>query len=195
MVLIGSDEYRQEKEYESPLGLRSMRKEINHRDWTGQRDKLRNCFVKGKWKASEDAEELINLDDFNDLIEENVRYELGNEKKHRGYKLNGTWFYAPVITALLALGENSQWRGMKKVDQLKRMNGLRAIMHKKMVFKSVIMPKSLQKALPYKIKPKEAAVNEWLEMEELRGSFIRSPHEEKVARMIKRGDLGRARDV
>lgn len=75
------------------------------------------------------------------------------------------------------------------------MNGLRAIVHKKMVFKSVIMPKSLQKALPYKIKPKEAAVNEWLEMEELRGSFIRSPHEEKVARMIKRGDLGRARDV
>lgn len=36
------------------------------RDWMSQKDKLRNCFVTGKWKASEDAEELLKLDDMSD---------------------------------------------------------------------------------------------------------------------------------
>lgn len=36
------------------------------RDWMTQKEKLRNCFVTGKWKASEDAEELLKLDDMSD---------------------------------------------------------------------------------------------------------------------------------
>uniref|UniRef100_A0A182STH0 AARP2CN domain-containing protein n=1 Tax=Anopheles maculatus TaxID=74869 RepID=A0A182STH0_9DIPT len=38
------------------------------RDWTAEanKDLIRNCFVTGKWKASEDAEELLKLDDMSD---------------------------------------------------------------------------------------------------------------------------------
>lgn len=111
------------------------------------------------------------------------------------YKVDVPRFYAPVTTALLPLGEKSQWRGMKTVGQLKREQGLRAsanpdsaytpINRKEKAFKPLVIPKSLQKALPYKFKPKEAAANERLEMEKLRVPVIRSPHEEKVARMMK----------
>lgn len=38
------------------------------RDWTIEENKelIKNCFVTGKWKASEDAEELLRLDDLSD---------------------------------------------------------------------------------------------------------------------------------
>lgn len=111
------------------------------------------------------------------------------------FKVDVPRFYAPVTTALLPLGEKSQWRGMKTVGQLKREKGLHAtanpdhsytpIVRKEKAFKPLTISKNLQKALPYKFKPKEAAVNERLEMEELRVPVIRSPHEEKVARMMK----------
>lgn len=84
---------------------------------------------------------------------------------------------------------------MKTVGQLKREKGIHAtanpdhaytaINRKEKAFKPLTIPKGLQKALPYKFKPKEAAVNERQEMEKLRVPVLRSPHEEKVARMMK----------
>lgn len=111
------------------------------------------------------------------------------------YKVDVPRFYAPVTSALLPIGEKSQWRGMKTVGQLKREKGLRAnanpdssytpINRKEKALKPLTIPKSLQKALPYKFKPKEAAVHERLEMEKQRVAIVRSPHEEKIAKMMK----------
>lgn len=38
------------------------------RDWSDEQNKnlIKNCFVTGKWRASEDAEELLRLDDLSD---------------------------------------------------------------------------------------------------------------------------------
>lgn len=84
---------------------------------------------------------------------------------------------------------------MKTVGQLKREAGIQAtanpdhsytpINRKEKAFKPLILPKGLQRALPYKFKPKEAAVNERLAMEKQRVPVVRSPHEEKIARMMK----------
>lgn len=104
-------------------------------------------------------------------------------------------FYAPVTTSLLPIGEKSQWRGMKTVGQLKREKGIRReanpdssytpVVRKEKAFKPLVIPKALQRALPYKFKPKEAAVNERLAMEKQRVPVVRSPHEEKIARLMK----------
>lgn len=42
------------------------------RDWLADHNKdlIRNCFVTGKWRASEDAEELLRLDDLSDADSE-----------------------------------------------------------------------------------------------------------------------------
>lgn len=41
-------------------------------DWTEEKNKelIKNCFVTGKWRASEDAEELLRLDDLSDAESE-----------------------------------------------------------------------------------------------------------------------------
>lgn len=43
-----------------------------HRDWLldDNKELIKNCFVTGKWRASEDAEELLRLDDLSDAESE-----------------------------------------------------------------------------------------------------------------------------
>lgn len=43
-----------------------------HRDWllNDNKELIKNCFVTGKWRASEDAEELLRLDDLSDADSE-----------------------------------------------------------------------------------------------------------------------------
>lgn len=111
------------------------------------------------------------------------------------FKVDVPRFYAPVTSMLLPLDQKSQWQGMKTVGQLKREAGIRAIpnsdhsyrevVRKEKAFKPLTIPKSLQKALPYKFKPKEAAASERADMEQQRVAVVRSPHEEKIARMMR----------
>lgn len=60
------------------------------RDWTAEENKeiIKNCFVTGKWKASEDAEELLRLDDLSD--DDSEIYgdfeDLETGEKHAGKK-------------------------------------------------------------------------------------------------------------
>lgn len=63
------------------------------RDWTidENKDLIKDCFVTGKWKASEDAQELLRLDDMSDDDEEMFGdfedFESG--ERHTGKKVVG----------------------------------------------------------------------------------------------------------
>ncbi|KAI5749614.1 hypothetical protein M8J76_008765 [Diaphorina citri] len=62
------------------------------RDWTLPeiKDSIRDCFVTGKWKASEDASELLRLDDMDDDEELFGDFEdLETGEKHSGDKSGG----------------------------------------------------------------------------------------------------------
>jgi len=52
-------------------------------------------------------------------------------------------------------------------------------------FRPLIVPASLQRALPYKDKPKNAPKNPKQKFEATRVAVIHSPHEQKVAKMMK----------
>uniref|UniRef100_A0A8D8PLR9 Ribosome biogenesis protein BMS1 homolog n=1 Tax=Cacopsylla melanoneura TaxID=428564 RepID=A0A8D8PLR9_9HEMI len=60
---------------------------IGSRDWTAAelRESIKDCFVTGKWKASEDAGELLRLDDLDEDEEVFGDFEdLETGEKHRG---------------------------------------------------------------------------------------------------------------
>ena len=73
-------------------------------------------------------------------------------------------FYAIVCSLLLPREEKAKWQGMKTVGQLRYEQGLHAeynpdsqytkVERKKFNFKPLTIPKSLQRELPYKAKPK-----------------------------------------
>lgn len=58
------------------------------RDWAAEENKsmIKDCFVTGKWKASDDAQELLRLDDLSDDDEEVFGdfEDLETGKKHKG---------------------------------------------------------------------------------------------------------------
>ncbi|XP_067646633.1 ribosome biogenesis protein BMS1 homolog [Eurosta solidaginis] len=102
-------------------------------------------------------------------------------------------FYAPITSLLLPAEQKSQWQGMKTLGQLKRERNIRNdaqpdsqytdIKREPKVFKPLAIPKALQRALPYKDKPKLGPTDKVKEMERI--AVIRSPHEQKVAKMMK----------
>ena len=73
-------------------------------------------------------------------------------------------FYAIVCSLLLPREQKTKWQGMKTVGQLRYEQGLHAeynpdsqyrkVERKKFNFKPLTIPKSLQRELPYKAKPK-----------------------------------------
>lgn len=75
-------------------------------------------------------------------------------------------FYAPVTNLLMPAVEKMQWRGMKTVAEIKREKGIQVdpnpdqlyteVKRKARVFNDLRIPKNLQKALPYNLKPKFA---------------------------------------
>lgn len=111
------------------------------------------------------------------------------------FKVDVPKFYSPVTNMLMAPDDKLNWRGMKTVGQLKREKNLRKeanvdslykpIERPIVNFKPLIIPKSLQKSLPYKDKPKLAPKNPTKLIEEGRVAVIHSPHEQKVAKMMK----------
>uniref|UniRef100_A0A1Y9J0B4 Bms1-type G domain-containing protein n=1 Tax=Anopheles quadriannulatus TaxID=34691 RepID=A0A1Y9J0B4_ANOQN len=104
-------------------------------------------------------------------------------------------FYAPVTNLLLPADQKSQWVGMKTLGQLKREKNIqfepkedstysRKIVREKLAFRPLVIPKSLQKALPYKDKPKLGPLKPKKSFESERVAVVMSPHEQKVAKMM-----------
>ncbi|TDG52568.1 hypothetical protein AWZ03_000801 [Drosophila navojoa] len=102
-------------------------------------------------------------------------------------------FYAPITSLLLPPEKKSQWQGMKTLGQLKRERALQneaqpdsmytEIVRKPRIFRPLVIPKALQRALPYKDKPKLGPENSKEALE--RVAVINSPYEQKVAKMMK----------
>jgi len=111
------------------------------------------------------------------------------------FKVDIPQYYAPVTNMLLPLDGKSQWQGMKTVGQLKREKNIRAevdtdhlytpIERPLPSFRPLVVPPSLQRSLPYKDKPKNAPKNPKQTFEASRVAVIHSPHEQKVAKMMK----------
>lgn len=111
-----------------------------------------------------------------------------------------TWFkvdvpqlYNPVTSLLLPAAEKDAWRGMKTTGQLKREQGIKAqaeqdslytpIAREPKVFRPLVIPKSLQKELPYRDKPKTKK-EEAIRLESQRVAVVREPHEKKVDKFM-----------
>lgn len=111
------------------------------------------------------------------------------------FKVDIPQFYAPVTNMLLPVDDKSQWQGMKTLGQLKREKNIQAEVNEDQLYKPVerqvpnfrplIIPASLQRSLPYKDKPKNAPQNPKQKFEATRVAVIHSPHEQKVAKMMK----------
>lgn len=115
------------------------------------------------------------------------------------FKVDVTRFYAPVVNLLLRLGAKNAWQGMKTKGQLKRENNIKSdanvdssyteIKRETKVFKPLVIPKALQKALPYKFKPKGKSAT--LSGKDPKDKFknrvavVKSPHEQKVSNVMK----------
>ncbi|CAH0720255.1 unnamed protein product, partial [Brenthis ino] len=115
------------------------------------------------------------------------------------FKVDVTKFYAPVVNLLLPVGNKNAWQGMKTKGQLKRERNIKSdantdsmytdIVREPKVFKPLVIPKELQKGLPYKLKPKSKAMS--LSKTNLKEKFsdriavVKSPHEQQVSSVIK----------
>ncbi|XP_055686722.1 ribosome biogenesis protein BMS1 homolog [Lutzomyia longipalpis] len=107
------------------------------------------------------------------------------------FKVDVPKFYAPVTSLMLPLGQKSEWKGMKTLGELKRERNIRAIPNpdnlyttverREKAFRPLVIPKSLQRALPYKDKPKLLQKAEGVE----RVAVIRTPQEQKIAQLMK----------
>lgn len=113
------------------------------------------------------------------------------------YRVEVPKFYNPVTSLLLPPAEKNQWRGMKTTGQLKREKNIRAtvntdslytpIERSLKVFKPLVIPRNLQKELPYKDKPKFESDprTRKTKFENRRVAVVRDAKEENVARLMK----------
>ncbi|KAK3583604.1 hypothetical protein CHS0354_039426 [Potamilus streckersoni] len=100
-------------------------------------------------------------------------------------------FYNPVTTLLLPPKEKTAWMGMKTTGQLRRERGMKFEQKKDSVYKPIertgrkftplVIPKDLQKVLPFKdtpkfLKPRKDPIK--------RVVVVREPHEAKVAKLM-----------
>ncbi|KAM8924173.1 ribosome biogenesis protein BMS1 homolog [Pelodytes ibericus] len=103
-------------------------------------------------------------------------------------------FYNPVTSLLKAVGEKESWTGMKTLGQLKHELGIRHKPQKDSLYKPIVrqvrhfnplhIPKALQKALPFKSKPKFLEKKEKLTRDRMRPAVIREPHERKISALL-----------
>ncbi|KPJ11517.1 Ribosome biogenesis protein BMS1-like [Papilio machaon] len=115
------------------------------------------------------------------------------------FKVDVTKFYAPVVNLLLPAGSKNAWQGMKTKGQLKRERNIQNdantdsmytnIQREPKVFKPLVIPKALQKGLPYRFKPKERKTTlSGVKAKDIfkdRIAVIKSPHEQKVSNVMK----------
>lgn len=103
-------------------------------------------------------------------------------------------FYNPVTSLLKPVGEKNTWSGMRTTGQLRLTHHVRLkpnkdslyklIMRQKKHFNSLHIPKALQKALPFKNKPKTQAKAGKTPRDWLRPAVIREPHERKILALL-----------
>ncbi|XP_066205036.1 ribosome biogenesis protein BMS1 homolog [Saccopteryx leptura] len=103
-------------------------------------------------------------------------------------------FYNPVTSLLKLVGEKDTWSGMRTTGQLRLAHHVRLkpnkdslyklIVRQKKHFNSLHIPKALQKALPFKNKPKTQAKSSKVPKDRLRPAIIREPHERKVLALL-----------
>ncbi|XP_028844933.1 ribosome biogenesis protein BMS1 homolog isoform X2 [Denticeps clupeoides] len=102
--------------------------------------------------------------------------------------------YNPVTSLLLPAGQKDTWTGMRTVGQLKHDLGIRNQPNQDSLYKPVVrqprkfnklhIPKELQKALPFKSKPKQTQPKARTPRDLQRPAVIREPHERKVAALL-----------
>nr|XP_014339296.1 PREDICTED: LOW QUALITY PROTEIN: ribosome biogenesis protein BMS1 homolog [Latimeria chalumnae] len=112
-----------------------------------------------------------------------------------------TWFpvsipklYNPVTSLLKPTGEKETWTGMKTVGQLRFEKGIKLKHSKdsfykpveriKRHFNPIHIPKALQKALPFKNKPKLMEKKGKVPRDRQRPAVIREPHEKKISALL-----------
>ncbi|XP_030765681.1 ribosome biogenesis protein BMS1 homolog [Sitophilus oryzae] len=111
------------------------------------------------------------------------------------YKVDVPEFYNPVTTLLLPPDMKNRWKGFRTTGEIKREKNIQntpntdhlylPVVREEKPFKPLIIPAKLQKALPYRDKPKHDVKN----MEKKKGiervAVIREPHEQKISSMMK----------
>ncbi|XP_012579368.1 PREDICTED: ribosome biogenesis protein BMS1 homolog [Condylura cristata] len=103
-------------------------------------------------------------------------------------------FYNPVTSLLKAVGEKDTWSGMRTTGQLRLAHGIKLKPNKDSLYKPIVrqkkhfntlhIPKALQKALPFKNKPKTKAKAGKTPKDKLRPAVIREPHERKILALL-----------
>ncbi|KAI6066549.1 Ribosome biogenesis protein BMS1-like protein [Aix galericulata] len=104
-------------------------------------------------------------------------------------------FYNPVTSLLKPAGEKDSWKGMKTTGQLRHERGIKLKQNKDSLYKPIVrekrhfnklhIPKALQKALPFKNKPKNLEKKGKTPKDQWRPAVIREPHEKKLVGHLK----------
>uniref|UniRef100_A0A671UZ73 BMS1 ribosome biogenesis factor n=1 Tax=Sparus aurata TaxID=8175 RepID=A0A671UZ73_SPAAU len=107
------------------------------------------------------------------------------------YPVSVPQLYNPVTSLLLPVGQKDSWAGMRTLGQLKHDLGIRTKPNTDSLYKPVVraqrrfnplhIPKELQKALPFKSKPKQQQPKGKMPRDLQRPTVIREPQEKKVA--------------
>ncbi|XP_036387758.1 ribosome biogenesis protein BMS1 homolog [Megalops cyprinoides] len=110
------------------------------------------------------------------------------------YPVSVPQFYNPVTSLLQPVGQKDSWMGMRTLGQLKQDLGVRNQPNKDSLYKPVVrakrhfnplhIPRQLQKALPFKSKPKQDQPKGRTPRDLQRPAVIREPHERKVAALL-----------
>uniref|UniRef100_A0A8D0H515 BMS1 ribosome biosis factor n=1 Tax=Sphenodon punctatus TaxID=8508 RepID=A0A8D0H515_SPHPU len=110
------------------------------------------------------------------------------------YPVSIPTFYNPVTSMLKPVGEKDTWTGMKTTGQLRHERGIRLKQNKDSLYKQIVrekkhfnkfhIPKALQKALPFKSKPKYQEKKAKIPRDQWRPDVIREPHEKKIAALL-----------
>ncbi|XP_021107272.1 ribosome biogenesis protein BMS1 homolog isoform X2 [Heterocephalus glaber] len=110
------------------------------------------------------------------------------------YPVSVPAFYNPVTSLLKPVGEKDTWSGMRTTGQLRLDHGIKLkankdslykpILRQKKHFNSLHIPKALQKALPFKNKPKLQAKAGKVPRDKWRPAVIREPHERKILALL-----------
>jgi ribosome biogenesis protein BMS1 len=110
------------------------------------------------------------------------------------YRVNLPKFYNPVTSLLLPPDEKGQWTGMKTTGQLKHEHNIRVkpnpdnlytpIVRETKVFKPLIIPRTLQRELPFRDKLKFMVERKKPSFQEKRVAVVREPREQNIARLM-----------
>ncbi|XP_050755202.1 ribosome biogenesis protein BMS1 homolog [Gymnogyps californianus] len=110
------------------------------------------------------------------------------------YPVSIPTFYNPVTSLLKPAGEKDSWSGMKTTGQLRHERGIKLKQNKDSLYKPIVrekrhfnklhIPKALQKALPFKNKPKNLEKKGKTPKDQWRPAVIREPHEKKISALL-----------